>query len=449
MITVLPKLQIWILLIFTLGVGPLRVLSKETQPPTPPEVDSLEKGAEIDQSAFEPGAPIELDESLKHAPELTEARRYLIDPPPTIEEEKYSEWRERIVMARKQRETGSLDLAFSNLQIVLDANIPDGIKKTALLEMAFTHQKAQNYPDALKSYGIFLKRYQDDANVPEVLLRQGLLYREIGAPQVALAKFHTVMTVALNLNMDEFDYYRGLVVMAQSQIAETYYQQGKLKEASEKYEILLRTEASLPNRNLIQYMLILCLSGMKDHPEVIGHAQDFLTHHPDEKEAPHIRYLLASSLKETGRNAESLSHVLTLLKSESANDSPNWRSWQQRTGNEIANQLYQDGDYMRALDVYLNLAELDVTPDWQLPVYYQVALVYERLNQPSMAIETYQKIIDHESELNQDSGPGTRATIDMSRWRRDFIGWKLEAEKSKVLLQRLPDVGQQPTNDEP
>jgi len=107
---------------------------------------------------------------------------------------------------------------------------------------------------------------------------------------------------------------------------------------------------------------------------------------------------------------------------------------------DMAARLYQDGDYVRALDIYLNLAELDESPDWQFPVFYQVALIYERLDQPALAIETYQKIIDRESELTEYARPGTKATVEMSKWRRDFIGWKLEAARAKIQLQRIPEL---------
>lgn len=391
------------------------------------------------EPALESGPPPELDKGFEHAPDLGAARNYLHSPPLTREEELTSEWEQRIRMARQQRETGALNLAFSNLQVVLDSNAPEQTKKTALLEMAFTHQKAENWPDALKAYGIFLKRYPEDPGIPEVLLRQGLLYREIGAPTMALAKFHSVMTTALNLNMDKFQYYRGLVLMAQTQIAETYYQQGNLKQAGEKYEVLLKSESALPNRDLIHYMLILCLAGQDEHIKLVGQAQDFLRRNPESSQSPHIRYLLAGSLKQLGRNAEALNQVLALMTSSSAQNSPEWRAWQKRTGNEIGNQLYQSGDLVRALDVYLNMADLDQDVAWQLPVLYQVALIYERLEQPSLAVVTYQKIIDRESELTDESGPSLHASINMAKWRRDFLNWKLEAEKAKVHLQRLPD----------
>lgn len=43
-------------------------------------------------------------------------------------------------------------------------------------------------------------------------------------------------------------------------------------------------------------------------------------------------------------------------------------------GNEIGSELYQEGDYVKALPIYLALTQLDSAPVWQFPVRYQVAL---------------------------------------------------------------------------
>ena len=71
----------------------------------------------------------------------------------------------------------------------------------------------------------------------------------------------------------------------------------------------------------------------------------------------------------------------------------NWVYWRQRAGNDIANQLYLEGDYLNALEVYKHLAELDSGPAWQLPVWYQIGLIYERLRQPDKATETFDAIV--------------------------------------------------------
>ena len=98
-----------------------------------------------------------------------------------------------------------------------------------------------------------------------------------------------------------------------------------------------------------------------------------------------MRYHLAQAFKGQNRNAEALQQVKIFLKEERAKTTNNpeiWAYWQQRVGNEIGNELYQEGDYVKALQVYLALAQLDPAPAWQLPVRYQVGITYEKLLQP-------------------------------------------------------------------
>ncbi len=87
-----------------------------------------------------------------------------------------------------------------------------------------------------------------------------------------------------------------------------------------------------------------------------------------------------------------MQQVLLLLQSQEENVSKNpevWVYWQRRAGNEIANQLYKEGDYLDALQIYQSLAELDSSAAWQAPVWYQIGLVYEQLQQWQKATDTY------------------------------------------------------------
>ena len=162
--------------------------------------------------------------------------------------------------------------------------------------------------------------------------------------------------------------------------------------------------------------------------------------HAETAQGPHVRYLLAGALKMMGRNGEALRQVKALLESPAARNSPDWKAWQQKTGNDIANRLYQDGDYHGALDLYLNLVKLDTNASWQLPVWYQVGLIHERLQAPAEAITAYQRILDREPDLAAGAPPGLTTLVDMARWRRDFIRWKFEAEKSRIQLQQSAAV---------
>jgi hypothetical protein len=80
------------------------------------------------------------------------------------------------------------------------------------------------------------------------------------------------------------------------------------------------------------------------------------------------------------------------------------------------------------LEIYLNLAQLDPSPQWLLPVSYQVGMTYERLWQPQKASETYMAILARETEMGTNAPPGLKAVFDMARWRIEFIQWQTKAE---------------------
>ena len=105
-----------------------------------------------------------------------------------------------------------------------------------------------------------------------------------------------------------------------------------------------------------------------------------------------------------------------------------WAYWRQRAGNLIANQFYREGDYPRALDIYSSLAQLDASPQWQLPVLYQIGMTYEHLWQPQKAIEVYSQIISRQTDLGTNTTPSLVSIADMARWRTGFIQWQTSAE---------------------
>jgi tetratricopeptide (TPR) repeat protein len=126
-----------------------------------------------------------------------------------------------------------------------------------------------------------------------------------------------------------------------------------------------------------------------------------------------------------------LQQVLLCLqeqKNKTQDDPEIWAYWQQRVGNEIGNELYRQGDYVKALEVYISLAQLDSSPKWQVPVNYQMGMTYEKLLQPQKATDTYNQILARETEVGTNTTPGLKAVFDMARWRIGFIKWQTNAE---------------------
>ena len=340
-------------------------------------------------------------------------------------------------MARYLRTTRQPRDAEPMLIDLLRDTSPDLIKQSALLELAASVQDENDLTRAQQIYAQFLGKWPNDLRVPEILLRQGLLFRQMGLYQLAFTKFYAVMTSALVLKNDQLDFYVRLVLQAQTEIAETRYELGEYAYAADFFSRLLKQNNPAINRSQILYKLARCHAALGKNAEAVSDAQEFLLNYPDAPEQPEIRFHLALALKQIGRNGESLQQVLLLLREQRAltKDHPEiWAYWQQRAGNLIANQLYREGDYARALEIYLNLARLDSSPLWQLPVNYQIGMTYERLWQPQKATEIYTGILSHEKELGTNAPPSLKTVFDMAQWRVQFIQWQNQAEAANHQL---------------
>ncbi len=333
--------------------------------------------------------------------------------------------------ARFAASTRDYAQAEKNFLLLLAEDVPDDLQKTALFEMGVAVQAENDLPRAQTIFTQYSQRWSGDIRMPEICLHQGQIFRAMGMNQLALAKFYSVMTTALAMKNEQMPYYKRLVLQAQVEIAETHYLIGKYAEAAEYYGRLLKQEAPDLDTAQIQFRLVRSLEALNRHAEAATQAQDFLLHHADAPEEPEMRYHLAQALKGQNRNAEALEQVMIFLKEEreKTKDQPEaWTYWQQRVGNEIGNQLYQEGDYVKALEVYLTLAKLDPSPAWQLPVNYQVGITYEKLLQPANAMEAYRAITNAAPTLGTNVSPGLKAVADMAQWRLNFLQFQDRAE---------------------
>ncbi len=356
----------------------------------------------------------------------------------------------RLDLARRQRHEKNPALAARTLISILETNAPPEFKRKALFELALATQDNNDFAKAQQIYAQYLQHYPEDPSAPEVLLRQGLLFRQMGVNTLAISKFYSVMSTALKLRLDNIEYYKNLVLQAQTEIADTYYVQGQFKESADFYTRLLKADSPSLNKQQIEFKLIRSLSYLTNRDETISRAQSFLERFPDFSDVPEVRFVLASALTASGRNADALKQVLLLLQSqqEKARSNPDlWVYWQRRAGNEIANQLYKEADYLDSLQIYQHLAALDTAPAWQAPALYQVGLVYEQLEQWQRASDTYSQIIARRAELTASNAPPSLSSLcEMAQWRKDYIAWLQKARVSDREFQHSNLYKPPPTN---
>jgi tetratricopeptide (TPR) repeat protein len=379
------------------------------------------------------------DAFVTNAPDYGKMTSSNLAPLPDMTAKIEADLQQRMDRAHSQRLDKDFDGASDTLSQILHTDAPTEFHRRALFEMALTAQDSGQLVKAQQIFSQYLHIYSEDPSAPEVLLRQGLLYRQMNVNTLALSKFYGVMSTALKLKLENIDYYKRLVVQAQTEIADTYYLDGRFDYAVDFYSRIVKADSPDLNKEQIEYKLVRSLGNLTNYNETVRRAQIFIDHYTNTSDVAEVRFVYALALKELGRNEESMRQVLALLQSQQGNiqkDPELWAYWQRRAGNVIANQLYKEGDYLDALEIYLSLAPLDHSLAWQAPVLYQSGLVYEQLAQWKKATETYTSIVSRTNELTDAvSTPMLRSLFEMAQWRKDYIGWMEQARASNNLYQ--------------
>lgn len=354
-----------------------------------------------------------------------------------------SEFAPMLDAARRHRREGNREAASRVLTGLLESTAPSDLKRQGMLELALVAQEEGNLSRAQQVLAQYIQLNPQHPTIVEAYLRQGMIYRQMGASGLAIAKFYSVMTSALSLRLDQLEYYQRLVLRAQTEIAETYYVEGRWEEAKDFLTRLLKMDSKHLDRAQVHFKLIRTYAAMGRLEQTVAQGLVFITKYPEAGELPEVRFLVASAFKKQGRNDEALRQTLLLMESQqqAARENPQgWAYWQKRAGNEIANQLYLEGDFLGTLEIYNHLAAIDSSGPWQVPVWYQIGLVYERLQQPEKARSMFTNILARAAEVSGTNGtPGLEAVLEMSKWRIGHLSWLQGAQtQSSAILQSAP-----------
>jgi TolA-binding protein len=320
---------------------------------------------------------------------------------------------------------------------------------SALIGLARVYRRQGTVASLTKAAAIYeryLVDYSSSDQAPDVLLELGRTHRALGAHQLALARFYSVINSTLKLSPDNFGHYQMLAKTAQFEIAETHFQQGNYTEASKYFSRLRLLDLAPADRARAHFKAAYAQYLGKDLEGAVATLRSFLEQCPQDENVPEASYLLALSLRSLGRKQEALDATLQLLRTAQANADPKrWAYWQRRTGNQLANDFFQSGDTLNALAIYQGLAALSPEVEWRLPVTYQIGLCYERMRVNDRAAAAYQSIIDNANPppaaaASPSSGTATAETSKpaaaeltelarMAAWRLGQITWHDQTER--------------------
>ena len=358
--------------------------------------------------------------------------------------------------AHRAAAMGNADLAEKYYAKLLAIEAPDDAKKQALLDMFDFYSAQCVYSKAIAVGERIHQMFPTDPSTPELLLKLGRLYRDTGAYDLAIARFYNVLNAALRVDQAEFAKYQDFSKQAQFEIAETFMTSGDFQQAGRTYLLLERLDLTPDQKAHAEFQNVYCTYLTGDYTGAATAAKRFIESFGGSQYAAQCHYVLSMALKGLHRSQEATDETLVLLSMEKKlekSDSATWTYWQRKTGNQLANGFYQEGDFLRALTIYQAMAKLSNNPDWQWPVIYQVALCFERLRLPDRAAEAYHYIMD-ESKKAQEAGKPMDEDLTelthMADWRSQHLEWQqgAEAQLNDLLGARAPADDPDPAVDQ-
>ncbi|MGH8017970.1 MAG: tetratricopeptide repeat protein [Opitutaceae bacterium] len=348
-------------------------------------------------------------------------------------------------MGRDAWVAGDRPRAEAAFAAALDVNAPVEDKRELLLEMGELFSKGGEPLKAIVTFEKFCQTLPSDAAIPGVLLQLGVLYRETGALAKAVSRFFLVLNSTLHVAPENFENYRKLAMKARLEIAETYSLQGDHEEARKYYSRLELLDLDESDRERVVFCGAQLQFSLEQWIDAELQLAGFIERYPDSASAPEARYLLAKALEKLDRREEAVEQVLALLQTPDEPGMEEGRGlayWKRRTGNELANRFYEQGDIMGALSIYQELAKSSDEPAWQWPAVYQIGLCFERLNLPERAVEAYQVIVARGAEAAPEERmpEALSAVQSMAKWRLEHLDWVEGFEKGLQVLSLDPPV---------
>lgn len=295
--------------------------------------------------------------------------------------------------------------------------------KAAVLGLAHMHRRQGALTKAVAIYEKFLKEYPGDEHTPDALLELGRTLRDMGAYRLATSRFYSLINSTLKLPGGNFDRYQQLAKTAQFEIAETHFQAGEFEEAAKFFSRLRLLDLNAADQARAQFKAGYSQHLQGDEESAVTTLRTFLAQYPDDENVPEARYLLAVGLRTLGRSDAAFVATLELLREEKSrlsSDPKRWAYWQSRTGNQLANDFFLNGDINHAAQIYAGLIELSPELSWRLPVLYQIALCQERLGDLERAQQAYHSIIDG---AGKNPSPELAELARMAAWRIDHLDW--------------------------
>ena len=257
----------------------------------------------------------------------------------------------------------------------LDASpsVKTDFRKASLLQLASHSEQKEAYEESQKYLSEYLQRYPDDALIPVVLLRQGDLFRKMGAYDLERQKYYDVIKSAPKVKLDGrfgLDYVKKIAFLARSQIADSFYEEAdklpshrardKYASASEMYGRLANAE--LADKRVITLKLVRSLYKQGDHDGAVRAGSSYFRNFENgsERDEDEVKYLVLDSARRGAATAQDyLAGYRDWFESPPGDGADGAAlKWRFKAARDLAGELFNQGKYAESLEFYRTLADL-------------------------------------------------------------------------------------------
>lgn len=291
----------------------------------------------------------------------------------------------------------------------LRLKVPEDQRKAVHLELASFYLEDERLglegakAKRLSVYETLLAEFPKIEEASEVYLRLGQLYRDLGDPRQGLLNFYNVLNASLIIPKEHIEFYKKWSLLARIEIANTHFQLGEFEEARNFYRRLNVLEMNEADRKYLRFKAAYADYQLKDLGSATLGFESFIKDYPASNLTPEAYFTLALIYEDQDNPQKSLEYVLELLGKKpdfkEGSDQKqailsHWHYWKKRSGNYLANHFYENADYGRALQLYQAMVPAQETLNWQVPLFYQIGLCFEKLKMAPKAQDAYMLVLE-------------------------------------------------------
>jgi len=310
--------------------------------------------------------------------------------------------------------------------------------KMALTELAELYFESSQYVKAIEVLNQAFTQFRELGLDARRVYRLGEFYQAAGLYEKAIGVFYEVINAVVISGSSELEAYLPVARMAQFQIARTNYEMGDYGRAFEAFDRIDVLDLSRENREVVLYYEII--AGLKAGELKTGERllQEFTEAFPESEYSRELTYLWAELAMMQGRTDKATELLVGIIESFDVSGIRSNREevfWKQQAGNRLANRFYAEGEYASALRIYQGMLGLSDSPNWQLPVIYQMALCFEKLGFLDRAAESYTYLVEDFERIGEAQLDRMLLNLKESvEWRSEVLQWKQAVETTGSSL---------------